>query len=219
MTSLKQIEANRRNALKSTGPTSEAGKQRSRRNAMRHGLTAETVVEPLEDPEQYKAFEISITSEFDAQTAVERELVLRLASVLWRLRRSTLIETALLRNPTGVADPVTAMSSVLSLAGWMTGGCSTGANTTGAQANNVGESETESVIDCAGDENSAMARRFLRLAKFDSGAFERLNRYETALWRQAVQLLFALNFLHRPLRRQSAFPTRRENPFLFGTRR
>jgi hypothetical protein len=97
MTSLKQIEANRRNALKSTGPTSEAGKARSRRNAMRHGLTLETVVEPLEDPEEYKAFEISITSEFDAQTAVERELVLRLVSVLWRLRRSTAIETALLQ--------------------------------------------------------------------------------------------------------------------------
>ena len=44
MTSLKQIEANRRNALKSTGPRSENGKQRSRRNAVRHGLTAETTI-------------------------------------------------------------------------------------------------------------------------------------------------------------------------------
>lgn len=66
MTSLKQIEANRHNALKSTGPTSEAGKERSRRNAVRHGLTAETVIEFLEDPEDYKAFEMSITAEFDA---------------------------------------------------------------------------------------------------------------------------------------------------------
>jgi hypothetical protein len=41
MTSLKQIEANRRNALNSTGPKTEAGKQQSRRNALRHGLTAE----------------------------------------------------------------------------------------------------------------------------------------------------------------------------------
>ena len=48
MTSLKQIEANRRNAKDSTGPRSKAGKQRSSRNAVRHGLTAETVIEPLE---------------------------------------------------------------------------------------------------------------------------------------------------------------------------
>jgi hypothetical protein len=95
MTSLKQIEANRRNAHRSTGPTSDSGKARSRRNAVRHGLSAETVVEPLENPEDYKAFEMSITAEFDAQTAVERELVLRLASLLWRLRRSTAIETGL----------------------------------------------------------------------------------------------------------------------------
>ena len=41
MTSFRQIAANRRNASKSTGPTSEEGKRRSRRNAVRHGLTAE----------------------------------------------------------------------------------------------------------------------------------------------------------------------------------
>jgi hypothetical protein len=44
MTSYRQIEANRRNALKSTGPKTEAGKQTSRCNAVRHGLTAETVI-------------------------------------------------------------------------------------------------------------------------------------------------------------------------------
>ena len=48
MTTLKQIEANRRNAQNSTGPRTEAGKERSSRNAVRHGLTAETVIEPLE---------------------------------------------------------------------------------------------------------------------------------------------------------------------------
>jgi hypothetical protein len=42
MTTYRQIEANRRNALKSTGPKTETGKKTSRCNAVRHGLTAET---------------------------------------------------------------------------------------------------------------------------------------------------------------------------------
>ena len=95
MTSFKQIEANRRNALKSTGPTTPEGKECSRRNALRHGLTAETVITALEDAEDYQAFEASVIADYEAETAVERELVLRLASVLWRLRRATGIESAL----------------------------------------------------------------------------------------------------------------------------
>ena len=95
MTSYRQIEANRRNALKSTGPKTEAGKQVSRRNAVRHGLTAETVIGVLEDAEDYTAFEAAITADYDTQSAVERELVLRLSSLLWRLRRATTIETGL----------------------------------------------------------------------------------------------------------------------------
>src|SRR5271166_6452215 len=95
MTSYRQIEANRRNALKSTGPKTETGKQASRCNAVRHGLTAETVIGALEDAEDYKAFEAAITADYDAQSAVERELVLRLASLLWRLRRATTMETGL----------------------------------------------------------------------------------------------------------------------------
>jgi hypothetical protein len=124
----------------------------------------------MEDAEDYKAFEISITAAFDAQTAVERELVLRLASVMWRLRRSTAIETGLLQ--------------------------------TGKQSEAV---------------NAEMALRFIRLAKFDHGAFDRLNRYETALRRQTAQLLFALNYLHRPPRRQ--FSRWREDPQPLGARR
>src|SRR6516164_2317033 len=95
MTSYRQIEANRRNALRSTGPRTEAGKLQSRRNAVRHGLAAVTVIGSLEDVEDYSAFEAAIIADYDAQSAVERELVLRLASLLWRLRRATIMETGL----------------------------------------------------------------------------------------------------------------------------
>jgi hypothetical protein len=230
MTSIKQIEANRRNALKSTGPTSEAGKERSRRNAVRHGMTAETVIEPLEDAGDYKAFEMSITAEFDAEAAVERELVLRLASVLWRLRRSTAIETGLLQirrlaeERARPADAKTAASSVLSL---MTAALSKRSDgmykkdeaSSDRKVNGVGALELDMVVDAVESEKAELALRFLRLAAFDSDAFERLNRYETALWRQVAQLLFLLNNLHQPPRRRGAFPSMRTIPFLFGSRR
>jgi hypothetical protein len=97
MTSLRQIEANRRNSENSTGPRTEDGKQRSRRNALRHGLCADTVVDVVEDVDDYRAFEAAIIADYDAQAAAERELVLRLASLLWRIRCAASIETDLLR--------------------------------------------------------------------------------------------------------------------------
>ena len=212
MTSLKQIEANRRNALKSTGPRTETGKQRSRRNATRHGLTAETVIEPLENPEDYKAFEMSITAEFDAQTAVERELVLRFASLLWRLRRSTALETGLLqisepyKKRPGHCDPGRMTHSVslmeVALTGQCGGSCNKGETSSRLQMNNDGRPDVDPATRCGGGEDAELAVRFLRLASFDSGAFERLTRYEMALWRQVTQLLFLLNGFCRPSHRR-----------------
>src|SRR5260370_30377070 len=55
MVSEKQLEANRQNARKSTGPRSAEGKFRASRNAVKHGLTAESVVLPNEDPAEYES--------------------------------------------------------------------------------------------------------------------------------------------------------------------
>src|ERR1700741_111613 len=101
MTSYRQIQAKGRNAQHSTGPKTEAGKHSSRCNAVRHGLTAETVIGALEDAEDYQAFEAAIIADYEAQPAVERELVLRLASILWRLRRATTMETGLFEIQAG----------------------------------------------------------------------------------------------------------------------
>jgi hypothetical protein len=64
MTSYRQTEANRRNALRSTGPKTETGKQVSRCNAVRHGLTAETVIGAMEDAEDYRAFEAAVIADY-----------------------------------------------------------------------------------------------------------------------------------------------------------
>jgi hypothetical protein len=190
MTSLRRIETNRRNALKSTGPKSELGKQHSRCNAVRHGLTAETVIHFLEDEQDYKAFELSVTADFDARTAVERELVLRLAGLLWRLRRATAIETGLLQihcvesaETQGESTPVR-QSATTSIAGV-------------AELVRTLSSDGDHNAHAAQTFNAKIAARFLALNRRDDGAFERLNRYETALWRQLGQLLVVLEFFRR----------------------
>jgi hypothetical protein len=213
MASFSQIEANRRNALSSTGPKTKAGKRRSRRNAVRHGLTAETVIEVLEDPEDYKTFELSVTSGFDAQTAVERELVLRLASLLWRLRRATAIETGLLQiqseilresRQAGGAQPQPHDRSFDMV--FQFGGGPASIRPNREWDNCPGDYESPrprngDVLDCAAGSlrspNAEIGRCFLRLANLDNGAFDRLSRYETALWRQVGQILFTLDVLRR----------------------
>jgi hypothetical protein len=203
MTTFRQIEANRRNARNSTGPVTEEGKQRSRCNAVRHGLTAETVIGALEDAEDYKAFEAVIVADYDAQSAVERELVLRLSSALWRLRRATTMETGLFemqadhlrefRQARQVhldsREIVYAMFAPADQIDAELGRASHGI-TPGTE--NVPSSEPVPV-----DPSAELARCFLRLANFPNFALDRLSRYEAILWRQVSQILFALDALDR----------------------
>ena len=202
MTTFRQIEANRRNASKSTGPVTEEGKQHSRCNAVRHGLMAETVIGALEDAADYRAFEAAIVADYDAQSAVERELVLRLASLLWRLRRATTMETglfemqaeqlrqfrqarqvhpdqrkivyAMFARTDADVDPDRAPPGI-------------------APGTEAVPSSSPEPVDPAAD----LARCFLRLANLPSCALDRLSRYEAILWRQAGQILFALDALDR----------------------
>jgi hypothetical protein len=204
MTSYRQIQANRRNALKSTGPRSEAGKQTSRCNAVRHGLTAETVISALEDAEDYKAFEAAITADYDAQSAVERELVLRLASVLWRLRRATTMETGLfeiqaaaLRDYRRNRPLLLGSRDVIHVAFRPpdSGEADPASHDT---QDTLGIMETVPDSRKKGDASALeFARCFLRLANLPNFALDRLSRYETNLWRQASRILYALETLDR----------------------
>jgi hypothetical protein len=203
MTSFRQIEANRRNAVKSTGPNTEEGKHRSRQNAVRHGLCAETVVENVEDIDDYRGFEAAVIADYDARTAVERELVLRLASLLWRLRRATAIETDLLRIQAEIlrdrrhrcesTDQPEQRQNVLYRvfdAAILPGLRPT--DTERDECNRLDHSPTSPV-----NPSRQLTHCFQRLANLDNGVFERLGRYESALWRQMLQTLFALQSARR----------------------
>lgn len=206
MTSFRQWQANRRNARKSTGPVTEEGKRQSRCNAVRHGLTAETVINALEDAADYDGFEAAIVADYDAQSAVERELVLRLASLFWRLRRAIAIETGLFQlQAENLSDAEQNLKyNPLRREIFY-------ANFNRSEADGVKEEPTFGGMDsakAAPDSNlrsikpefiatATYARCYLRLSCRPDFALDRLSRYEVMLWRQVDRILLALDVLDR----------------------
>lgn len=207
MTSMKQITANRRNALKSTGPTTQEGKARSRRNAIRHGLTAETLVAAFDDPEDYKEFEAAVIADYDGETAVERELALRLASTLWRLRRASGIEASLFEFAYSDCQSHHADNTPASA------DRQSDANVLFLQAAQLNDSPANT--SSRQETKTDAARSFLRLAELPTCPLDRLSRYEYVLWRQARQIVLSLESLKRGKRTSSRsgflFPFRTQN--------
>ncbi len=98
MASQSRTEANRRNALRSTGPRTEAGKAVSRLNALKHGITAETVLLESEDPAAFAALRDSFFDHLDPQDPVEALLAERVVLAAWRLERVRGMETGLFQH-------------------------------------------------------------------------------------------------------------------------
>jgi hypothetical protein len=96
----RRAATNRANSQHSTGPRTEPGKQRSSRNALRHGLTAQTAVLPTEDPESYQRHIQKFLDEYAPATPTETQLVNEIANTAWRLNRIPFLEAELLsQNP------------------------------------------------------------------------------------------------------------------------
>ena len=96
MASDKQIKANRLNAKLSTGPQTSEGKKQSSRNATTYGLTALMSTLPYESEEEFVLMRESIIHQLRPKGQIELELVKRIASILWRLRRVPIFETLMM---------------------------------------------------------------------------------------------------------------------------
>jgi hypothetical protein len=104
MSTQKQINANRKNAQKSTGPRTAEGKAAVSQNAVKHGLFTDSLVfgENLAD---YEAFHDQMLAELDPAGAVETTMAERIISLWWRLKRAEhmqneVIEDMILRKVT-----------------------------------------------------------------------------------------------------------------------
>ena len=98
----KQLQANRENARRSTGPRSPEGKARAARNALKHGLLARQVVivgsDGAENPADFDALVADLCHELQPRGVVEEMLVARLAAAYWRLRRAHRFELGAIRE-------------------------------------------------------------------------------------------------------------------------
>jgi hypothetical protein len=95
MTTAKQAEANRRNALASTGPKSPAGKARVAKNSIRHGLSSTLPVLPgLERTEDWERHRAGLFQSLAPVGALEEALAGRVILCSWRLDRAVRYETA-----------------------------------------------------------------------------------------------------------------------------
>jgi hypothetical protein len=202
MTTDNQIAANRRNASKSTGPRTEEGKRRSRQNAIRHGLTAETVIAGLENRRSYAQFEQAIIADYEPITAIEYQLIIRLSSLLWRLRRAVAIESGLFqiqgqivrnrrKDHKGPDRPLKIFHELLD------------------QFQDKPAAEDHFEDDGVPTQNPSQSssqyldvtHSFLRLANLNNGILERIGRYEVSLWRQVAQTLLLLESFRKDLAR------------------
>jgi hypothetical protein len=101
MATLKQFEANRRNAQKSTGPKTTEGKIAVSMNALRHGLRARTVVLPGENREEFNQLCDDLEVEWHPQSRTEQFYVEQMAVSQWKLIRMEVGEINIFKDPAG----------------------------------------------------------------------------------------------------------------------
>jgi hypothetical protein len=190
--------------------------RRSSRRAWRDGLEDQTVVTTLERIRSYRAFERAVVGSIDPRSVIELALAHRLASLLWRLRRASAIETGLFelqsefllahgQDPSGGPNQPEMLPTSSRADGY---GKASGSNARHYPP--AGDQEPLSMSMrpsplAPRSKARAIAQCFLRLSNVDPTLLDRAGSYEARLWRQAAQTIWILKEMRRP----SVAPTRR----------
>src|SRR2546425_12988905 len=98
MATLKQIESNRRNALKSTGPKTPAGKAAVSMNSLRHGLRARTVVLPGENREEFNQLCDDLERDWRPKSRTAQFYLEQMAVSQWKLTRMEVGEAGIFKE-------------------------------------------------------------------------------------------------------------------------
>jgi hypothetical protein len=92
----RRIAASRANGAKSRGPITAKGKERSSRNAIKHGLASATIVLTTEDWPNYLQCREAFIQRFQPADDVELDLVEEMVAARWRQQRMWALESAAL---------------------------------------------------------------------------------------------------------------------------
>src|SRR5262249_35542054 len=188
-----------------SGPLGIDPRGRRRRSAWRDGLADQTVVKALEHVRSYRAFERALIASVDPRSVIELALAHRLASLLWRLRRASAIETGLFEiqgellsarqqdASRGLSQPKT-LQTVTRANGH---GKVPGSNGRDDPPASDREPLSTSMRPPLGPSH-ALAQCFLRLSNLDPTLLDRVGIYETRLWRQAAQTIWTLEAMRQP---------------------
>ena len=118
MATAAQVEANRRNSKRSTGPVTQSGKNRSKLNALVHGCRAEIVVLPTEDPDLFEDRSRTWRLSLKPRNPAEEYMVNRMASLAWkgeRIDRAQMAQLNMRVHHAGVDAGDTELEQVISL--------------------------------------------------------------------------------------------------------
>ena len=180
-------------------------RHRSRRRAWRDGLADQTVVKTLEDVRSYRAFERAL---IDPRSVLELALVHRLASLLWRLRHASAIETGLFemqaefllarrQTPSRrLGQPATLQTRAQTNGHKIASGPNGREDPPTINEEPLSMSRRRPLVPCS--KSSASAQCFLRLSNLDPTLLDRVGSYEAKLWRQAAQTIWMLDAMRRP---------------------
>jgi hypothetical protein len=174
-------------------------RRRSRGRAWRDGLADQTVVNDYEDIRSYRAFERALIGSVDPRSVLELALVHRLASLLWRLRRASAIETGLFEIQ---GKLLVARRPDLSGKPSEPAGANTHSKAPGANGRDNRPARDQGLLSTSRRPplrpSHALAQCFLRLSNLDPALLDRVGSYEARLWRQAAQTIWTLEAIRQP---------------------
>ncbi len=98
MSSRQSTEQARRNGALAAGTKSPEGIKKSSMNALRHGLTAKSLVLATESQEQFDELLKNYVEFYDPNNTIELDLVHDMVAARWRLQRSRSVETVTLNQ-------------------------------------------------------------------------------------------------------------------------